>query len=341
MTARVRFGTGTTIRHFDEYRRWLRVAEDSGFDMLTCGDSQSLWAECFSMMTFAATLTTAPDLGITVSNPKTRHPAVTASAAASVQQISGGRFHFGISSGDSALRNIGVPAGTVDEIEAYVTAVQRMTAKEPVEWNGEPLALHWLDEPTPVPVWIAAEGPRTQRMAGRVADGVILSNCLTKERLDVALEHIGAGAAEAGRSLGDIEIWHMVNLLFAPSEEEGIDSIASVLAGTANHVFRFTLEGKGLPDELKEPMRGLMSEYQSRHHAQPGAANPNNALLDKYGLRDYLAQLGTIAGPPEHCVDRVHEVAALGATNLVVAQFVSDQYEWMRTFTEKVLPAFR
>ena len=84
-----------------------------------------------------------------------------------------------------------------------------------------------------------------------------------------------------------------------------------------------------------------MSEYQSRHHAQPGAANPNNALLDKYGLRDYLATLGTIAGPPEHCVERVREVAALGATNLVVAQFVSDQYQWMRTFTEKVLPAFR
>ena len=131
------------------------------------------------------------------------------------------------------------------------------------------------------------------------------------------------------------------DLLFAPTEKEGVDSIASVLAGTANHVFRFTLEGKGLPDEFKEPMRGLMSEYQSRHHAQPGAANPNNALLDKYGLRDYLATLGTIAGPPEHCVERVREVAALGATNLVVAQFVSDQYEWMRTFTQKVLPAFR
>jgi 5,10-methylenetetrahydromethanopterin reductase len=341
MTPRVRFGTGTTTRNFDEYRRWLQAADASGFDMLTCGDSQSLWADCFSMMTFAATLTTRPDLAITVSNPKTRHPAVCASASASVQQISKGRFRFGISSGDSALRNIGVPPGTVAEMEAYVTAVQGMTARRPVTWMGEPLALHWLDEPTPVPVWVAAEGPKTQRMAGRVADGVILSNCLTKERLDVALEHIGVGAADAGRSLDDIEIWHMVNLLFAPTEKEGIDSIASVLAGTANHVFRFTLEGKGLPDELKEPMRGLMSEYQSRHHAQPGAANPNNALLDKYGLRDYLATLGTIAGPPEHCVERVREVAALGATNLVVAQFVSDQYEWMQTFTENVLPAFR
>ena len=84
-----------------------------------------------------------------------------------------------------------------------------------------------------------------------------------------------------------------------------------------------------------------MSEYQSRHHAQPGEANPNNELIDKYGLRDYLAAQGTIAGPPEHCVERINEVAALGAVNLIVAQFMTDQYEWMRTFADQVLPAFR
>ena len=114
-----------------------------------------------------------------------------------------------------------------------------------------------------------------------------------------------------------------------------------MLAGTANHVFRFTLDGKGLPDELRPQMEGLMSEYQSRHHAAPGATNPNEGLIDKYGLRGYLARLGTIAGPPEHCVERVQEVAAIGATNLIVSQFVSDPYDWMHTFADELLPAFR
>lgn len=341
-TPEMRFGTGTTIRRFDEYRRWLATAEGSGFDLLTCGDSQSLWAECFTMMTFAASHTTRPDLAITVSNPMTRHPAVVASAAAGVQQISGGRFRYGLASGDSALRNIGVRAATVDEIGAYASAVTRLTAGDTVDWDGQRIGLHWLDDDARrVPVWIAAEGPRTQRLAGRIADGVILSNSLTPERMAVARENIGAGAAEVGRSLDDIEIWCMANLLFAPTESEGIDSISSVLAGTANHVYRFTLEGKGLPDELKEPMTRLMAEYQSRHHAQPGAENPNNALLAKYGLRDFLARQGTITGPPGHCVDRLREVASIGATNLIVAQFVSDQKQWMRTFAEQVLPAFR
>jgi 5,10-methylenetetrahydromethanopterin reductase len=336
----VRFGTGTTVRRFDEYRAWLHMAEDAGFDLLTCGDSQSLWAECYSLMTFAATVTSRPALAITVTNPMTRHPAVAAAAAAGIQQISGGRLRVGLASGDSALRNIGVRAASVAELDAYVRAVQELTAGRTVQWNGTDLGLHWLDHPTPVPVWLAAEGPRTQRLAGRIADGVILSNCLTRERMDAAHEHLAAGAAEAGRRVDDLDVWHMCNLVFAPTEDAGIDAITSVLAGTANHVFRFTLEGKGVPDEMMGPLRGLMSEYQSRHHAQPGAENPNNALLAKYGLRDYLSRQGTIAGPPEHCVERIREVAALGADQLILSQFVSDQTTWIRTFAEHVRPAF-
>ena len=338
---RLQFGTGTTVRRFDEYRTWLATAEGTGFDLLTCGDSQSLWADCFSLMTFAAMTTKRANLAITVSNPATRHPAVTASACASVQQLAGGRFRFGLSSGDSALRNIGVKPASVEAVERTMRAVQTMTAGRTYDDRGTPLALHWLPEPTPVPVWIAAEGPRTQRLAGRHADGVILSNCLTPERLAVSLENIAAGAAEVGRSLDEIEIWHMCNLIFAPSEREGIDAIRSVLAGTANHVFRFTLEGKGLPTGLEPRIRGLMSEYQSRFHAHPGATNPNEGLIDKYDLRHYLARQGTIAGPPEHCVERLHEVASYGVRNLVVSQFISDQLGWMRTFGEKVLPHFR
>ncbi len=337
---RLQFGTGTTVRRFDDYRTWLATAEATGFDLLTCGDSQSLWADCFSLMTFAAMSTQRARLAITVSNPVTRHPAVTASACASVQQLAGGRFRYGLSSGDSALRNIGVKPASLREIERTLRAVQTMTAGKTYDDRGTPLALHWLPEPAPVPVWLAAEGPRTQRLAGRYADGIILSNCLTPERLAVAMANITAGAAEIGRAVDEIEIWHMCNLIFAPSEREGIDQIRSVLAGTANHVFRFTLEGKGLPAELEDRIRGLMADYQSRFHAHPGATNPNEGLIDKYGLRDYLARQGTIAGPPEHCVERLHEVAAYGVRNLIVSQFIHDQLGWMRTFGEKVLPHF-
>jgi len=63
------------------------------------------------------------------------------------------------------------------------------------------------------------------------------------------------------------------------------------------------------------------------------------ALLEKYGLRDYLSGLGTIAGPPARCIERLHEVEAIGVTNIILSQFMTDQATWMRTFAEEVRPS--
>jgi alkanesulfonate monooxygenase SsuD/methylene tetrahydromethanopterin reductase-like flavin-dependent oxidoreductase (luciferase family) len=190
---------------------------------------------------------------------------------------------------------------------------------------------------------MAAEGPRTQRLAGRIANGVVLSNALTRDAYELALANISAGAAEAGRDVADIEIWCMANLVLAPTEREGIDEITYVLAGTANHIYRFGLDGKGLPPEHVDAVRALQQEYDSRHHAQrdTAMAHTNATLVDKYGLRDYLAPRSTIAGPPERCVERLHEVAENGVRNLILAQFVGDQKAWMRSVAREVLPSFR
>ena len=120
MTAKpVQFGTGTTVKDFSSYVEWLDVAEGAGFDLLTTGDSQSLWADPFVSLTVAAQQTTRSRLGLTVSNPRTRHPAVVASSLVALQQLSDGRMVYGFSSGDSALRNIGVPPASVAEMDEF------------------------------------------------------------------------------------------------------------------------------------------------------------------------------------------------------------------------------
>jgi 5,10-methylenetetrahydromethanopterin reductase len=335
---KLRFGTGTTVRDFAAYGDWLRVAEDCGYELLTTGDSQSLWADPFVSLTVAAERTTRARLAVTVSNPMTRHPAVVASSATALQQLSGDRFVYGISSGDSALRNIGVRPARVEELEEYVTCVKEMCDGRPATYQGEPQQLRWAHRPTPV--WMAAEGPRTLALAGRIADGVVLSNSLTAEAMERNLGHISAGAREAGRALDELEIWCMANIVPAPTEAEGITQIRSVLAGTANHVFRFTLDGKGLPEELIPKVQELKQRYDSTHHASPETAAHNADLVDELGLTSFLARQSTIAGPIGHCVERLHEVAAAGVRGIIVAQFVPDQLDFMRTFAQKVLPAF-
>ena len=121
----IRIATGTVVKDYDWYRKWLEVAESSGFDLLSTGDSQSLWADPFITMTVAALQTTRPRIGVTVSNPQTRHPAVVASSLVALQQLSGGRIVYGLSSGDSALRNIGLRPARLTELEDYGARRQR------------------------------------------------------------------------------------------------------------------------------------------------------------------------------------------------------------------------
>jgi 5,10-methylenetetrahydromethanopterin reductase len=338
VTPAVRFATGTTVKDFEWYAQWLDVAERAGFDLLTTGDSQSLWADPFVSMAVAAQRTTRPRIGLTVSNPRTRHPAVVASSLVALQQLSGGRMVYGFSSGDSALRNIGVKPASVAEMGEFGRAVKGLCAGETVEYRGRELVLRWPSYP--VPIWMSAEGPRTQFLAGQIADGVVLSNALDAEVLTIARRNIAAGAESVGRAIDDIEIWCMAAMYPAPSEAEGIANLRFLLAGTANHVYRFHTDGKALPDEYRDRIAELQRRYDSTAHATRERADANAELVEELGLVEFLARRSVIAGPVERRIERIRECAAAGATNLIVSQFVDDQLEFMREFADEIRPVF-
>jgi alkanesulfonate monooxygenase SsuD/methylene tetrahydromethanopterin reductase-like flavin-dependent oxidoreductase (luciferase family) len=106
-------------------------------------------------------------------------------------------------------------------------------------------------------------------------------------------------------------------------------------------VYRFHMDGKGVPDGYRDRLAELQRRYDSRHHATPATAQANAALVEELGLVDFLAARSVIAGPPARCVERIAEVAAAGATNLIISQFVDDQIGFMRDFAREIMPAFR
>lgn len=335
---RVRFATGTTVKDFDWYRQWLHAAERARFEIVTVGDSQSLWADPFVAMAFAAEVTDAPGIALTVSNPQTRHPAVVASSLVALQQLSGGRIRYGLSSGDSALRNIGVPAASLSQLREFGVAVKELCAGRTAQFRGQELVLRWGRYETPL--WMAAEGPKTQFLAGQIADAVILSNALDRDVMEAAKQNIAAGAAAAGRRLDDIEIWCMAAMSPGRTEEEGIARVRYLLAGTANHVYRFHTDGKAVPEQYLGAIAELQRRYDSTAHATPERAQANAELVEELGLVEFLAGRSVIAGPPERRVERIREIAAAGATNLIVSQFVDDQLAFMDEFAAEIAPAF-
>ena len=141
-----------------------RLIEDSGYDLLSIGDSQSVFREVWVSLTVCALASTRLRLGPTVTNPITRHPAVTASAIASLDEVSGGRAFLGVGSGDSAIYNIGQRLAPLDTLRRTLVTLKALMRGERVEVEGCPIHTQWIRKP--VPLWIAAEGPRTLELAG-------------------------------------------------------------------------------------------------------------------------------------------------------------------------------
>ena len=216
-------------------------------------------------------------LGPLVTNPQTRHLVVTASAIASVDELSGGRAVLGLGSGDSAIYTIGAPPATVAGLEDSIATLGRLTAGEVVDRGGRPWRVHRATRR--VPIYLAAEGPRTLELAGRVADGVICGLGLTPEVIALSLAAIERGARAAGRTLDDVDVWWFAKTSLADSRAAAIEPIKMALAASANHAFRFTLDGKGVPprparEDPRAPARVQRAPPRDRGGRQREPARP-------------------------------------------------------------------
>ena len=111
--AAARFGIVLLPETLTGWGDLCREVEDAGFEWLGVADSQSVFREMYVALTVAALHTRRVRLGPLVTNPLTRHLVVTASAIASVDELSGGRAVLGLGSGDSAIYTIGAIFGAM------------------------------------------------------------------------------------------------------------------------------------------------------------------------------------------------------------------------------------
>lgn len=136
-------------------------------------------------------------LGTGVVPMRSRTLLLLAMGAATVQERSGGRLVLGLGTGAAAT-------GALDELRENVLALRGLLSGDGFERRGERVRLA-LDPGSPVPIWIAALGPKAMHLAGEVADGVLLNWC-PPERVAFARGRVGEGAVAAGRDPDEIAI---------------------------------------------------------------------------------------------------------------------------------------
>ncbi|MCP5151498.1 MAG: LLM class flavin-dependent oxidoreductase [Ectothiorhodospiraceae bacterium] len=311
--------------------------EALGFDGMTLTDSQNLAPDTYVALTLAARATTRLALGTGVTNPLTRHAAITAGAIASLQALSGGRMMLGIGRGDSSLFNIGHKPVSPTVLERYVADLQTYLRGDAIDTNGYDSRLRWLaDSATAkVPVDVAGTGPKVLSLGARLADRVSFAVGSDPERVAWAIAHVRQ-ACGADRPMPSLGLYLNVCVHDDPAR-------AAELVRPGVGIFaHFT----AMPGATRERVRDedqtvfdRLGQYDAPRHGRGDAAHARAMPPD-------FIERFAVVGSAEHCHARLAALRDLGIDRIFVIgpradQFGAEADEAQRRFAEEVIPALR
>ena len=350
--------TSTVVQTPDAIEKLAIRAEAAGFDGLFYSDSQNLRMELWVALAIASKVTSRLKLGSNVTNPVTRHPAVTASAAATLQETSGGRVVLGVGRGDSALAYLGYGPVSLAQFGVFLQRLQAYLRGEEVAFNPDDIAglpglsalgyakvpvvskIRWLPASQPkVPVTVVSSGPRVISQGARLADGVSFAVGADIPRLSSMLEIARAARKAAGLDPASLSLTAHLNVVVHPDRDEA----RRLAAGGVAMMARWSVmrnQGEAMADErVREQFLTVRSAYDMTHHGgETGtshAAAVTAETIDRFG----------IAGPPDECIERIREVMKLGFDRIVLpAPLLGGEPSrelGLKLLVEEVLPNLR
>jgi probable F420-dependent oxidoreductase len=309
-----------------------QAGEAAGFHAAWLFDSHVLWREPYPLLTLMAEHTSRLRLGTCVTNPGTREPSVTASALATLDELSGGRMDLGIGRGDSARRVLGKAPITLEHTEEAIRVIKALVAGEAITYEGTELQLTWSGKWT-LPIWVAGYGPMALAMTGRVADGVIL------QLADPDLVRWFAGQAKdaaeaAGRPRDSIRVQSAAPLFIGP-RDLGRERTRWFPALVSNHVV--DLVNRYPRSQLPESLTGYIHDrtgYDYHHHAEVGSSNAGF-------VGDEVTDRFCVLGDTSEVVAKLHELAAAGVDQFNVYLMNGDEREQLERIGSEIIPALR
>ncbi len=337
----MRFGFATLpVGHHTETVELVQLAERLGFHAAWMPD-QTFFRDPYVTLTAVALATSRIILGLGVTNPYTRHPAMTARAGATLSEIAPGRFILGIGAGNrkELLDLLALPTdGAGQRCREAVLTIKQLLAGHIVRHESSTLVMRGIvlemQPPPSTPVYLAARGPQILRAAGEVADGVIIGALVSDSSLTFALKHVRHGAAAAGRTLNQLEVVSWVTTIVTDRKTEIVEALKPTVAHIVGGAPPQVLDAIGIPQRRIEQIKAAYAEGGPR-----GAA----PLIDP-GLVDQLTLVGDGAAVAERVIflrERgVNQIAVLMPTGRHGSHALAgfDVRQNLIRLAEKVLP---
>src|SRR6266851_4923418 len=282
-----------------------QLAERLGYGTFWITDSHLVVREAMTMLGALATSTSRVNLGPGVSHLAGRHPSVIASAMATLDELAPGRIRLGIGVGDSGPLNLGVPRTSLHELETAVTSMRDLLDGREADGATRKLSLGYVHTPHRVPIYVAGSAERTQRLAGRVADGALISGM--PDDLATAIGFVREGEREANRSVGSTRILLWTTAAIADDREQARASVrASVARRALNSFGRLARAGRLNPEDA-----AALARLQAAHD-QGHLWEPEHADL----IPERWIDLFAIAVTPEEVRARLERAVQVGAEEI-------------------------
>lgn len=302
-------GAGRTL---DNAVERARLAESLGYDSVWM--TQTASRDTILVLSEYARVTERIRLGTGVLPIYARTPAAMAQAAATLGEISAGRFVLGIGvSHKPAVESFfGQPyERPLQDMREYLTIVRGILRDGAVGYQGKRFRTNfgWMgyQPPHEVPVYLSALSPKMLRLAGEMADGVVLWCCTPDYIRDHIVPNLRAGAEEAGRDPAGLEVVAAVPACATEDRAGARDALRRDLAGYWSLPnYRAAIDRAGYGDGI---------EAFDAARASGGREAAQKAIP-----ASYLDALGAMGGP-EELQAKVAEYREKGATLPAVGPF--------------------
>ncbi len=308
-----------------------RTAEELGYDSVWTAEAYG--SDAATVLAWLAAGTSRIKLGSGIFQIPARSAAMTAMTAATIDQLSGGRFLLGLGTSGPQVSEgwHGVRfAKQLQRTREYVEVVRMALSHQKVEFHGETIELPLPDGPgkalkltirpaqQQIPIYLAVLGPKNVELAGEIADGW-LPVFFSPEHTAALRVPLQAGATRAGKSLDSFRICPNVNVMISDDPELARNAMRPVLG----------LYVGGMGSREQNFYNRLVSSYGFEREAQQVqelylAGRKSEAML---ALPDDLIDAVSIAGTRQRARERIRAFRDAGVETLIVSPMSMDHEE--------------
>ena len=294
----------------DELVRLVKIAEDVGFEYAWITDHYNN-KNVYETLALIAAETETIKMGPGVTNPYVRSPAISASAIATIDEISNGRATFGIGPGDKATFDaLGIAwEKPVSTIKAAIADINTLLAGEKTEAGAALGGAKKVQDA--IPIYMGAQGPKMLETAGEIADGVLI-NASNPKDYEAAMPMIKKGLAAAG---GDksFDVGAYTATSIGPDSDAAKNAAKIVVAFIAAGSPPPVIERHGLPEGFNEQMGAFLAKGD--FGGAIGAVT--DEALDAF----------SVCGTPDEFIPKIEGLAEMGVTQYVAGSPVGKNVE--------------